>query len=192
MPRLTFFAALGAIIERGGSHREVFELFQPGVDVEAEAARHGVAGQSDLFSLDDLYPDALGCLRELAVDGYRLGIAGNQPAPASGVMREMAIDFELVATSAEWGVAKPTPAFFERLAAELRLPPAAIAYVGDRLDNDVLPAQAAGMVGVFVRRGPWGWIQAGRSHPEAASIVVESLAELPISLRRSPFARRGS
>ena len=40
VPRLTFFAALGAIIERGGSHREVFELFQPGIDVAAEAARH--------------------------------------------------------------------------------------------------------------------------------------------------------
>lgn len=185
-------AALGAVIARGGSHREVFELFQPGMDLEAEARRHGVAGKSDLLSLDDLYPDALGCLRELAADGYRLGIAANQPAPAGDVLRDMAIDFELVATSAAWGVAKPAPRFFERIAAELRLPPGAIAYIGDRLDNDVLPAQAAGMVGVFVRRGPWAWIQAGRTDPPEASLTVENLAELPLRLRRSPFARRGS
>jgi FMN phosphatase YigB (HAD superfamily) len=192
VPRLTFMSALGAVIARGGSHREVFDLFQPGIDVEAEAQRHGVAGRSDLLSLDDLYPDALGCLRELAADGYRLGIAANQPAPAAEVLREMAVGFELVATSAAWGVAKPAPAFFERIAAELDLPPGAIAYVGDRLDNDVRPAEAAGMVGVFVRRGPWGWIQAGRADPPEASLVVESLAELPLRLRRSPFARRGS
>ncbi len=192
VPRLTFMAALGAVIARGGNHREVFELFQPGIDVEAEARRHGVSGKSDLLSLDDLYPDALGCLRELAADGYRLGIAANQPAPAADVLRDMAIDFELIATSAAWGVAKPAPEFFERIANELRLPPQAIAYVGDRLDNVVLPAQAAGMVGVFVRRGPWGWIQAGRANPPEAAMTVENLAELPLRLRRSPFGRRGS
>jgi FMN phosphatase YigB (HAD superfamily) len=192
VPRLTFMAALGGVIARGGEHREVFELFQPGIDVAAEARRRGVAGRSDLFSLDDLYPDALACLRELAADGYRLAIAGNQPAPAADVLRDMAIDFEMIATSAGWGIAKPAPGFFERIATELRLPPNAIAYVGDRLDNDVLPARAAGMVSVFIRRGPWGWIQAGRTDPPEASLAVETLAELPLRLRRSPFARRGS
>jgi HAD superfamily hydrolase (TIGR01509 family) len=180
------------VIERGGSHREVFELFQPGIDVDAEARRHGVAGRSDLASLDDLYPDALDCLRALAADGYRLGIAANQPAPAADVLREMAIDFDLIATSAAWGVAKPDPAFFDRVATELALPPQAIAYVGDRLDNDVRPASAAGMVAVFVRRGPWAWIQAPRGDPPEASLTVGSLAELPLRLRRSPFARTGS
>jgi len=38
--------------------------------------------------------------------------------------------------------------------------PTEIAYVGDRLDNDIPPALAAGMIAVFVRRGPWGWIDA--------------------------------
>ena len=192
VPPLTLAAVLGAVIARGGSHREAFELLRPGIDVAAEARRHGVAGRSDLVSLDDLYPDALGCLRALAADGYRLGIAANQPAPAANVLREMAIDFELIATSAAWGVSKPEPEFFERIAAELRLPPPAIAYVGDRLDNDVIPARAAGMVAVFVRRGPWGWIQAGRATPPEASLVVDSLEELPLRLRRSPFGRTGS
>jgi len=36
------------------------------------------------------------------------------------------------------------------------------------------------MVGVFVRRGPWAWIQAGRMDPPEASLTVESLAELAI------------
>lgn len=192
VPRLTFFAALGAIIARGGQHREVFELFRPGMDVGAEARRLGLAGQSDLVSLDDLYADALGCLRALAADGYRLGLAGNQPSPAATVLSTMGIQFDLIATSQAWGVEKPDQAFFARIAAELALPPSKIAYVGDRVDNDVAPARAAGMVAVFVRRGPWAWIQAGRTDPPEANLVVDGLAELPLRLRRSPFGRRGS
>jgi len=192
VPRLTFFAALGAVIARGGFHRDVFELFRPGIDVRAEAERMGVAGRSDLVSLDDLYPDALACLRQLTSDGYRLGIAGNQPVPAAEVLRQMGIEFDLVATSEGWGVSKPDPAFFTLVASELGLPPASIAYVGDRVDNDVIPAHRAGMIAVFVRRGPWGWIQAGRADPPEADLVVDGLAHLPIRLRRSPFARTGS
>jgi hypothetical protein len=48
VPRLTFFAALGAVIARGGDHREVFDQFRPGIDLRAEAERLGVAGRSDL------------------------------------------------------------------------------------------------------------------------------------------------
>ena len=76
-------------------------------------------------------------------------------------------------------MAKPSPAFFERIAAELGLPPEAIAYVGDRIDNDVEPAAAAGMCAIFVRRGPWAWITCPAGSPAAATHTVESLAELP-------------
>jgi FMN phosphatase YigB (HAD superfamily) len=54
--------------------------------------------------------------------------------------------------------------------AEVGLAPTAIAYVGDRLDYDVLPAMALGMVGVFLVRGPWGLVQ--QSWPEAAQATL--------------------
>lgn len=153
------------------------------MDVDAASRRLGRAGVSDLASLDDLYPDALPCLHALAADGYRLAVAANQPAPAAAVIAAMAVDFEFIGTSAAWGVQKPAAAFFQRVVRELDLPPSSIAYVGDRLDNDVRPAKAAGMVAVFLRRGPWGWIQAGRGRPADADVVVERLAELPEALR---------
>ena len=184
VPRLTFLAALGAVIARGGDHREVFEQFRPGIDLRAESRRMGIEGRSDLVSLDDLYPDALPALRALRDEGHRLALAANQPAPAADVLAAIDIPLEFVATSAAWQVAKPDPAFFERIIAELDLPPHEIAYVGDRVDNDIRPAAAAGMVAVFVRRGPWAWIQAGRSNPPEAAISVETLAELPEALRR--------
>jgi len=183
IPRLTFFAALGAVVTEGRYHRDVFELFAPGINVPEEARKLGVDGKSDLVSLDDLYPDALRCLHALAAAGYRLAIAGNQPAPAADVLAGMAVDFEFIGTSAGWGIEKPAPAFFERIARELGLAPERIAYVGDRIDNDVRPARAAGMTAVFIRRGPWAWLQAGRSNPPEADIVLESLAELPEALR---------
>ena len=74
---------------------------------------------------------------------------------------------DLVATSADWGVSKPDPAFFARLLSELDLPAEQVAYVGDRVDNDVVPAAAAGLFTVHLRRGPWGVIQA--AWPEAAT-----------------------
>lgn len=160
-------------------------LFRPGIDVEAERRRLDEAtGGYDSVVEDDLYPDALDCLRALAAEGYRLGVAANQPAATASVIAGLGIPLELVGMSAEWGLHKPDPAFFDRIARDLDLPPAAIAYVGDRVDNDVRPARAAGMTAVFVRRGPWAWIQAGHDDPPEADLVIDSLADLPGALRR--------
>jgi FMN phosphatase YigB (HAD superfamily) len=58
------------------------------------------------------------------------------------------------------GVEKPSPGFFERIATECGMAAGDVPYVGDRVDNDVLPALAAGVVAVFLRRGPWDYIHA--------------------------------
>jgi HAD superfamily hydrolase (TIGR01662 family) len=179
VPRLTFFGVLGAVIARGGDHREVFDIIRPGIDLRAESRARDAAGRRGMVTVDDLYPDALDCLRAVAAAGYRLGIAGNQPAATEDVLRALDVPLEIVASSERWGVAKPDRAFFERIASELGLEPDEIAYVGDRLDNDVEPAARAGMAAVFVRRGPWAFIQSAGSRPDAASATIESLAELP-------------
>jgi FMN phosphatase YigB (HAD superfamily) len=72
-------------------------------------------------------------------------------------------------------VEKSRPEFFARLVAEAGRPVGEIAYVGDRVDNDVAPALAAGMVAVHVRRGPWGYLH----EPPAEAIRIGSLDELP-------------
>jgi len=82
--------------------------------------------------------------------------------------------------SEEMGVAKPDPEFFAR-ALELigGAAPGDVAYVGDRVDNDVLPAAAAGLLAVHVRRGPWGRLQAT---PPEATLGLDDLAALPEAL----------
>lgn len=184
IPRLTFFGALGGVIARGEHHRRVFELLRPGIDMERERAARAAAGQADIFDARDFYPDALPCLHELRRRGYRIGLAGNQPEAAEAALQAMALPVEFIASSAGWGVEKPAPEFFARVVALAGVPPARIAYVGDRADNDVVPAAAAGMTAVFLRRGPWGVLHADLSAAARAHVRIETLAELPDALER--------
>ena len=185
IPRLTFLAAVGGAIARGAAdHRAPFYLFRPGIDLDAERRLRASAGRGSDIWREDFYPDVEPTLRALSAAGYRLAIAGNQPSRAEALLGELPVPLEFAASSESWGVEKPDPAFFVRIVDELGLPPEEVAYVGDRIDNDVRPAAAAGLQAIFVRRGPWAWIQAGRSDPPEAALVVESLAALPAALAR--------
>jgi FMN hydrolase / 5-amino-6-(5-phospho-D-ribitylamino)uracil phosphatase len=177
VPRLTFFAALGAVIAEGREHGEVFGLFGLPTDSwqvrsAAVEARHGG------FSSADLYPDALRALDRLRSAGHRLAIIANQPARRHRQLLALGVKADVMAMSEELGIAKPDPAFF-RVSLELMGSPhpADVAYVGDRVDNDVLPAIAAGMRSVWIRRGPWGRIQ---PLPEGVrpALIVDTLDEL--------------
>ena len=179
VPRLTFFAVLGGVIERGDDHRRVFELVRPDFDVD-RALREG-AGNG--FRPADLYEDALPCIRRLRGEGYRIGLAGNQTEETARTLEGLGVPADFVGSSAEWGVWKPSPLFFARIAEEAGYGPAEIAYVGDRVDNDIVPAATAGMVAVFLRRGPWALLHAHRPEASIARLRIESLAELPEALR---------
>ncbi|HLG01836.1 MAG TPA: HAD family hydrolase [Acidimicrobiia bacterium] len=177
-----FHAALGALIERGRPHREVFEFFSPGFDVDAAMAEDPVFGA---FDADDLYADVRPCFEALRAQGHRIAIAGNQPERAEDALKTLDLGVDFVAASRRWGVEKPSPEFFAKVVEAAGAPPEQIAYVGDRVDNDVLPARDAGMVAVFIRRGPWGWIQSKKGPARWAHITIDSLTELPGALGRA-------
>jgi FMN phosphatase YigB (HAD superfamily) len=101
--------------------------------------------------------------------------SGNTP---SFVEEDLRGYVDAVGSSETWGVHKPDPAFFARVVELAGVEAGMIAYVGDRADNDVGPAIAAGMVGVHIRRGPWGHLQ----EPPAGAIRITSLDELPGAL----------
>ena len=179
IPRLTMFAVLGGMIARGEEHRRATELLRPGVDLTAESARRRTTMGTSWMQAGDLYPDAIPALRARRAAGYRVGVAGNQPIETEQVIADLGVPLDLVASSAGLGVSKPDPAFFARIAEALELEPTAIAYVGDRVDNDVRPAAAAGMRAIFIRRGPWALLQASDGPPPEAAATIDSLLELP-------------
>ncbi len=175
VPRLAFLAALGAVIERGGEHRDVFPIFG------ADDWRLRMASVEDAyggFQAHDLYPDALRGLDGLRDAGYRLAIVANQPASRADELRAIGVDAEVMAMSEGLDVAKPDPEFFAKALELMGGPdPGSVAYVGDRVDNDVLPSAAAGMRAVWIRRGPWGVIQ-HMPNGTVPALTVNSLEEL--------------
>ncbi len=176
IPRLTLMAALGAEVASGGDHRNAFEIIGApnwrDIYPQVEDAYGG-------FKADDCYPDALPAVQELCARGYRVAILANQPARRTPELRALGFEPDVMAMSDEMGVYKPDAAFFQR-ALELMdvREPDRVAYVGDRVDNDVLPARAAGMHPVWIRRGPWGVIQELPEEARADTIVVGSLSEM--------------
>ena len=183
IPRLTFMAMLGAAVQRGGGYGRIFDEF--GIDEPTWRARvPEVEQRYGGFQEQDLYPDARRAVDALAGLGYHTGLVANQPASRSAELRALGIEAEVIAMSEEMGVAKPDPGFFARVLEMAGNPdPAQVAYAGDRVDNDVIPAAAAGMRAIWVRRGPWGLIQQADSTKPA--LVVTSLDELVDRIREA-------
>ena len=180
MPRHTFSAVFGAVIAKGLDYRETFQIFEPRFDLDKARQERADAGQPELFGEDDLYPDVRPALAQLRADGLWVGIAGNQTVRAGGILRELGLPADMIATSDDWGVSKPDPGFFRRMLEVTPASPNEILYVGDRLDNDIRPAAGLGLRTALIRRGPWGIIQQGDPEAERVPAMrIDSLAELP-------------
>lgn len=129
------------------------------------------------FRADDLYPDALRAIDGLKAADYRVAITANQPARRHAELEALGVRVEAMAMSDAMGVGKPDPEFFRRTLELIGSPdPSAVAYVGDRVDNDVEPVAAAGMRAVWIRRGPWGFLHEDTGN--RADLVVRTLDEL--------------
>jgi HAD superfamily hydrolase (TIGR01549 family) len=170
----------GAVVARGLDHRAVFQVFRPGFDLDEARQQRAAAGQPEWFGEDDLYADVRPALTRLRAAGLWVGLAGNQTARAGAILRSLDLPADLIATSEDWGAAKPDPDFFRRMIEAVPAGPDAILYVGDRLDNDIRPAARLGLRTALIRRGPWATIQ--QDDPDAERVPtmrIDSLAELP-------------
>lgn len=165
------WAALGVTIERGEEHNALWGHL--GIE-RADGWWHALP-----YELGDLYPDALGCLTRVRALGLRVGIVGNQTAALEQWARDVSLPADVISSSDSLGVRKPDPRFFACVIELAGCEPGEVAYVGDRVDNDVLPAAAAGLVAIHIRRGPWGRLQ---PTPPTAVLALDDLASLPQAL----------
>jgi FMN phosphatase YigB (HAD superfamily) len=163
VPRFTLMALVGAAAARGERPHKALEW----LDIKPSRGA---------FLHDDFYPDAVECLGRCRDAGLAVGAVGNMGIGHEALVRDH-VDF--VASSERWGVEKPAPEFFARIAHEVQRPTAEIAYVGDLVHNDIVPALAAGMVAVHIKRGPWAYLQ----EPPPEAIRIRSLDELPAVLQ---------
>jgi HAD superfamily hydrolase (TIGR01549 family) len=173
----TLMAVLGAAVSQGGDHTDAFPHVAPNVEwpeLEAEhEARYGG------FRSEDVYADVVPTFTALRAQGLRVVLAGNQPQRRAAQLRALDLPVDDLVTSDELGVEKPDPAFFAAVLARIRIDdPSRVLYVGDRVDNDVLPAAEAGLATCWLTRGPWGQLQELPEDIEP-DLVLEGLGELP-------------
>ena len=155
----------------------VFDVGETLVDEATTYARWEAEGiTSFVFADRDLHSDALPCFAALRRLGLRLGAAGNMHAHHEDFLRTH-VDF--VGSSERWGVEKPDAGFFAHVVEEAGAAPGEILYVGDRVDNDVVPALDAGLHAVRIRRGAHEHVES-----PADTTTIASLAELPEALAR--------
>ena len=159
VPRFTLMALVGAAAARGERPHKALEWLE-------------VRPSRGAFLHDEFYPDATACLERCRAAGLVVGAVGNMGIGHEDLLQTH-VDF--VSSSERLGVEKPAPEFFARVVEATGRPAHEVAYVGDLVHNDIVPALAAGMVAVHIRRGPWGYLQ----EPPPEALRIRSLDELP-------------
>ena len=123
------------------------------------------------------YHNAASTLQVLKTGGRRLGVIANQlPGTKQRLARWGLLPFfEVVAASAECGFQKPDQEIFLFALRQAGCAPENAVMIGDRVDNDLIPAKALGMQTVRVLTGPFS---ASPSPEDAADATVRSLSAL--------------
>ncbi len=111
--------------------------------------------------------------------GLKLGIVSNTFVNRSSLQRHLEVlsilgFFPVQLYSYEFHVRKPSPELFRMAAEKIDVPAGNILFVGDRIDNDILPAMRTGMRAALKE----AYTNAGRETPPGA-YRIQRLSELP-------------
>ena len=128
--------------------------------------------------LETMYEEAPAVIKALA-QKYELGIIANQldglkeRLEAFGLLQY----FKYIISSWDVQVMKPDIRIFEYALDKANCKPPEACMIGDRLDNDILPAKSLGMETVWIKQG-FGALQKPESPTEEADYTIEGLPEL--------------
>lgn len=142
------------------------------------------AGMS-MYAGGEARPGMVELLAALRASGFRLGIVANQPLtlPAKLARLGMAGLFDSADGSAALGLHKPDPRLFLAVCDRLGALAADCLMVGDRIDNDVVPARLLGMRTIRFRCGRHA-AQEPRTWSELPDADVASVDELVAAIDR--------
>jgi HAD superfamily hydrolase (TIGR01509 family) len=165
-PELTFRELLDAREARAaaGSRWPVYEVVSAVLD-EAGCAEVWASAEHEVRAeFAALAPPIAGAdaLVERLARRFKLGLIANQGPECRAWLAALGLldHFAVVALSEERGLSKPDPDLFRWAIDRAGVPPSRCVMVGDRLDNDIAPAQAVGMATAWVRwprRAAKGW-----------------------------------
>lgn len=148
-----------------------------------ERVRQRVRAMVGNLEVFQLRPEIDALLRRLRGRGLALGIVANQPESARARLDRAGIGdlFDHHGLSGVTGLRKPDPRAFLSAAEALGVAPAACIMVGDRIDNDIVPAKALGMAAIQLRGGRHRR-QRPRHAAEEPDAVVTDVPELEAAI----------
>jgi len=183
-------------------YEEGFLRRRPDPFIDAIALAGFGPGDRGRFPFDHaqerVYPDAVPALTRLS-SRFRLGVLANQSPGLPSRLEKygLARFFEIILGSGDTGASearhaqrcvapgarKPEREFFDLAVAKTACSPTGLMMVGDRPDNDIGPAKAAGWQTVRILRGPHRRVApAGKG--ETADLEVAGLADLAATFDR--------
>lgn len=118
------------------------------------------------------------CLKRLRAR-YKIGIIANQSMGTKSRLKAFGVleYIDLVIASAEEGVAKPDMRIFQRALDRAGCIPQNAVMIGDRLDNDIAPANAIGMKTVWIKQS-FGRYSTPQNEKEKANDIVNNLNDV--------------
>ena len=128
--------------------------------------------------LETLYKEAPAVIQVLS-QKYELGIIANQLDGLKERLQSFALlkYFKYIISSWDLKVMKPDIRIFEYALDKANCAPQETCMIGDRLDNDILPAKSLGMKTVWIKQG-FGALQKPLSKSEEPDYTINNLAEL--------------
>lgn len=169
----------GNNIDRNEFVAKVIERAQTSPKPIVSAAEdYGVKVPAWRHDLEVLYPDTKEVLQRLS-QKYKIGIIANQDFGTEQRLTDFNVHqhIDLVIASAEEGVAKPDLRIFQIALARADCKPEEAVMVGDRIDNDIIPANKIGMTTVWIKQG-FGSYAEPKTVEEQPDYIVNSLAEI--------------
>ena len=135
----------------GSLRTAIAKRFVPGGD---RATLVALAHKYWEYPASTLYPDVKPALSSLA-QRFKLGLVANAGAAAKKALRRDGLDrfFSVIILSEEAGIEKPDEAIFRLTLEHAGVPADRAIHVGNRLDNDIRPAQRIGMKTIWLLRG---------------------------------------
>ena len=127
---------------------------------------------------EKLYTDSEDCLKGLSRN-YEIGIIANQTLGTSERLENLGVRkyIDLVIASAEEGVSKPGRRIFEIALERSGCKPENAVMIGDRIDNDIVPAKQLGMKTIWIKQG-FGSLWTVMDESEKADIEVNNLSDI--------------
>lgn len=146
--------------------------------VRAAAVYYGVEIPRWYGELEKLYPDTKMILDTLSKK-YKLGVIANQVAGTKDRLDNWDIGkyFDVVIASAEAGCEKPDLKIFTLALEQAGCKPNEAVMIGDRLDNDIVPAKQLGMKTVWVRQG-FAKYQSVTNETEQPDYIIETIDKI--------------